>query len=473
MSRSVRSVSSVVATVLCVLAAAALAPTVRADDWPQWLGPQRDGIWREAGLLDHIPERGLQIRWRAPVHGGYAGPAVVDGRVFVTDFRPDPDAPKTADAFQRITQRGTERVLCLDAGTGKQIWSHDRPVAYTMSYASGPRATPVVNEGRVYALGGEGDLWCLDAATGKEMWSARLSSDDHAPTPMWGFACHPLVEGDLLICQGGGDDPASGHGVVTAFDKRTGVKRWTALKSREPGYAPPMVYEVGGVRQLIVWHPEAVNGLDPLTGRLLWTVPRGPARMGLTIATPRLTHDPRLGDVLFLSTFYEGAAALKLEGGEHPSARLLWARGGKARKTDALHTLFATPDVRDGHVYGVCASGELRCVDLRTGDRIWETAEATTDDNGPQKWATAFLVRLGERSDRYLIANERGDLLVGELTPTGYHARGRTHVLEPTNTDPQRAVVWSHPACAGRSIFWRNDKELICVDFAAASPARN
>ena len=190
--------------------------------------------------------------------------------------------------------------------------------------------------------------------------------------------------------------------------------------------------------------------------------------MGLTVATPRLIRDPQLGDVLFLSTFYEGAALLKIESGERPSARVLWARGGKGRNTDALHALFATPDIRDGRVYGVCASGELRCVDLRTGDRLWETAEATTYDAGPQKWATAFLVRLGERSDRYLLANEHGDLLVGELTPTGYRGLGRAHVLEPSNTDAQRPVVWSHPACAGQCVFWRNDNELICVSFAAA-----
>jgi outer membrane protein assembly factor BamB len=464
-----RHVNSLLAATLCLLGITAMA---RADDWPQWLGPKRDGIWREAGLLERIPDAGLQIRWRAPVRGGYAGPAVANRRVYVTDYRDDPSAPKTADAFQRITRRGAERVLCLDAATGKELWSHERPVAYTISYASGPRATPIIDDGRVYAIGGEGDLWCLDAATGKDVWSAKLPSGEHAPTPMWGFACHPLVEGDLLICQGGGDDPAGGHGVVTAFDKRTGAVRWTALASREPGYAPPMVYEVGGTRQLIVWHPEAVSALDPRTGRVLWTLPRGPARMGLTVATPRLIHDPQLCDVLFLSTFYEGAALLKIEGGEHPGARVLWARGGKGRNTDALHALFATPDIRDGRVYGVCASGELRCVDLRTGDRLWETAEATTYDAGPQKWATAFLVRLGQRSDRYLLANEHGDLLVSELTPTGYRGLGRAHVLKPSNTDAQRPVVWSHPACADRCVFWRNDNEMICVNFAAAPAER-
>src|SRR5205814_7757935 len=132
----------------------------------------------------------------------------------------------------------------------------------------GPRTTPVVADGKVYALGAMGDLFCLDANTGKVIWSKNFPKDYEADVPLWGFSSSPLLDRERLICLVGGKGS-----VVVAFHKDTGKEIWKALSAIEPGYAPPMIYEFGGKRQLIVWHPQAVNSLDPETGKVHWSQP--------------------------------------------------------------------------------------------------------------------------------------------------------------------------------------------------------
>lgn len=455
--------------VLCLIIAPALLPqsVSRADDWPQWLGPHRDGIWRETGLITAFPKAGLPILWRVPVGGGFSGPAVAAGRVYLTDYLPFPDVQRPKNPFQRITQPGVERIHCFDEKSGKELWADSYGVAYTMSYSSGPRATPAVDGDRLYTLGGEGMLRFQACSDGHLIWSRQLSDDMHK-TPTWGFASHPLIIGDKLYCLAPGNDPDHGRGVVTAFNKLTGQIIWSALSDKEPGYSTPMLIQAGGVPQLIAWDPDSLNSLNPQTGEVYWSIPFGPARMGLTVLTPRFYHDDMLGSLLFVSTQYEGSLVVKLDD-DHPGAKVLWKRVGKSdRKTDALHTLVSPPVLRDGHIYGIDIYGQLRCLDLKTGDRLWETTAATTYDAGPQKWAAAFLIPLAETGDHYLIANEHGDLILADLDPAGYHEISRTHLLDPTNTDPGRPVLWCFPALADRSIFWRNDKELVRASFATS-----
>ena len=148
-----------------LLIAATAISAAGADDWPQWMGPKRDNVWREKGILDTFPKDGLKVAWRAKVSNGYSGPAVADGLVFVTDFVSDTDLQD--DNFKRKKFVGKERVQCIDVKIGQQKWMHDYPATYTMSYPNGPRCTPVVDAGKVYTLGAEGDLICFDAKTGK------------------------------------------------------------------------------------------------------------------------------------------------------------------------------------------------------------------------------------------------------------------------------------------------------------------
>ena len=428
-----------------------LSAILRADDWPQWLGPQRDGVWRESGIVDAFPAGGPKVLWRVKIGGGYTGPAVANGRVYLMDRQVAEKSSVPGNAFARGIIPGAERVLCLDAKTGSVVWEHRYECTYTMSYSTGPRCTPVVSGGKVWTLGAEGNLLCLDAANGKVLWSHDFKTEYGAKTPMWGFAGHPLLDGQRLICLCGG--PGS---VAVAFDKDSGKEIWRALDAREPGYCPPTMIEVGGTQQLILWHPQAVNSLDPATGKVFWSYP-WEVRSGLTVATPRLS-----GDLLLLSSFYTSSKCFKLDASK-PAATLQWeGKSFSEKNTDTLHSLISTPFIENGHIYGVCSYGQLRCLKLDTGERLWETFAATTG-GPPVRWANAFIIK---HEKRFFLANELGDLILANLTPKGYEEISRTKLLKPTTTDPRRAVVWSHPAFANQCVFMRNDEEIVCASLA-------
>jgi outer membrane protein assembly factor BamB len=440
---------------LCINAAA-----VCADDWPQWLGPLRDGVWREAGLIEKFPEQGPTVRWRTPVSEGYAGPAVASGRVVITDRVRPKGVDNPPDPFEKPRVVGSERVLCLDEATGKVLWKYEYECPYEISYSAGPRTTPVIADGKVYTFGAMGHLCCLDLNSGRLEWQQHLPSKYNFDVPKWGMAGHPLVDGNRLICLVGGKGS-----VAVAFDKDTGSEIWKALSASEPGYAPPMIYTIDDVRQLIIWHPESVNSLNPETGEVYWTQRYGTKRTikaGLTIPTPRLD-----GDRLFFTAFYDGPLMLKVNGKMQPE--VLWSGKGHGEEpelTDGLHSIMSTPTLKNGHIYGVCSYGELRCLDAATGERIWSTHAATTGKS--TRWGNAFLVRV-DKTDHYVLFNERGDLILAELTPNGYRELSRARILEPTNkmAGPKgRRVIWSHPAFANRCVYARNDREIICVSFA-------
>lgn len=433
---------------------ALFGPLASADDWPQWLGPERDGVWRETGVVNEFPPAGPPVRWRTPIGAGFSGPAVVGDRVYVTDRVLASGAKNPDNPFARDTVAGSERILCLDANDGQILWTHEYECDYTVSYGSGPRTTPIVTGGKVYALGAEGDLFCLDAADGTVQWSRELKKDYHTNSPIWGFSASPLLDGNRLICIVGG----SGS-VAVAFDKDSGKEIWHALSAAEPGYCPPVIYDYAGRRQLIIWHPQAVNGLNPETGEVYWSIPSD-VKAGMTIATPR-----KLGNLLFVSSFYDGPLMLEFVDGES-EPRLLWrGESHSERNTDKLHCVMSTPTLTEGYIYGVGSYGQLRCLNVDTGQRIWADLQATgsTGDihSGTDRWKNAFLIR---HEDRFFLANETGDLIIAKITPAGYDEISRAHLLEPTNPMPGREVVWAHPAFADRCTYMRNDKEIICVD---------
>jgi outer membrane protein assembly factor BamB len=423
----------------------------KADDWPQWVGPQRDGVWRENGIVEKFSAEGPKVRWRVPIGGGYSGPAVANGRVYVMDRRLAPGSSNPGNAFSRGEIPGSERVLCLNEADGKVLWQHEYDCRYTVSYAAGPRATPAVVGGKVYTLGSEGNLFCLNAETGAVLWARDFKKDLGAKTPMWGFAGHPLVDGNKVICLAGGEGS-----IAVAFDKETGKELWRALSAQEPGYAPPMIYEFAGKRQLIIWHPEAVNGLDPETGKVFWTHRQAPpVRAGMTIPFPR-----KIGDLLFLTSFYNGSLLLRVDSDE-PS--VVWQSKKVSEKdTDGLHSVMATPLIENGHIYGPCSYGQFRCLKLETGERLWETFAPTSGKS--ERWGHAFVVKQG---DRAFLFSEKGELIIAKLSPEKYEEIGRAKLLEPDNQDPRRPVVWSHPAFANRSVYARNDHEIVCVSLAA------
>ncbi|MFO0967463.1 MAG: PQQ-binding-like beta-propeller repeat protein [Gemmataceae bacterium] len=437
-----------------------VGPALAADDWPQWLGPKRDGVWRETGIIDKFGPKGAKEVWRTPIGAGYSGPAVAAGRVYITDSIHDKGAKDPESGFTKSKASGVERVLCLDQKTGEILWKYEYRTKYNISYAAGPRTTPAVDGDRVYALGAMGDLVCLRVKDGEKVWHRKLLEDYGFDPPLWGFSAHPLVDGDRLISLVGGKGS-----VVVAFDKMTGKELWKKLSANEPGYCPPMIYEVDGLRQLIIWDPAGINSLNPETGAVYWSHPFF-AKPGKTLKAALSIPTPRLdGHNLFFTAFYDGPLMLRLKGKEKPT--VVWrgkGTGETPEKTDGLHAIMVTPTIKDGHIYGVCSYGELRCLKEETGERIWETHAATTGKS--VRWGNAFMV---EQGDRFILFNEGGDLIIARLTPKGYDEISRAHILEPTNTNappPGRRVIWSHPAFAGKCVFARNDREIVCVSMA-------
>lgn len=414
-----------------------------ADDWPQWLGPQRDGEWREQGILKSIPASGLKIKWRAPIHGGYSGPAVAGDRVFVTDYLRESgeivNGPGT-----RTELKGQERLLCLDASSGKELWKYSYPRDYRLSYACGPRAVPTVSEGMVYLLGAEGDLSCLTADTGKLLWQKSLTKEYKTETPIWGFSAHPLVDGEKLICVVGGE-----NSTAVAFDKKTGKELWKAITARHPGYCPPSIIEAAGKRQLLIWDADELHGMNPETGDVYWSFPLAP-NYDMSIMAPR-----KFGEFLFASGIGDVGVCLKLNS-EKPGLKQVWRGNSKS----AVYCANSTPFINDGIIYGCCCNqGQLRGVKLETGERLWETFAATTGTRRASH-GTAFIVKI---EDRFILFSETGDLLMASLSASGYKELGRFHVLKPTGECFGRDVVWSHPAYAHQAAFVRNDEEIVCV----------
>ena len=417
-----------------------------AEDWPEFRGKGRHGVWNETGILERFPEDGLDVLWRTPINRGYSGPAVVDGRIFVSDFARS--SPTT----------GTERAVCLDEQTGEILWTHEWEANYLgIAWDEGPRATPTVEGDRVYVQGAAGMLVALDVETGEPLWSRDFREEYGADMPIYGFASSPLVDGERLITLVGGVPDAK----VVAFDKRTGEELWRALSSEEsgPGVAQPIIIEASGVRQLIVWHPVALSSLDPETGDVFWEEPFR-IDYDITVAVP-----VQSGRELFVTTFYNGPLMMTLDA-DRPAAAVHWKGESNSEiLTDGLHSVMATPFIIDGYIYGIGSYGQLRCLDAATGERIWETQAVTAER---ARWASAFLVR---HEDRFFINNDRGDLIIARMTPDGYEEISRTHLIAPTSEPGNRreleTVNWSHPAYANQRIYARNDEEIIAASLAA------
>lgn len=419
-------------------------PLLPAADWPHWLGPDGNSTWSETGLLKSFPARGPEVKWKAPVGWGFSGPAVSGGRVVVHDYVVREGKPD-ANPGGRTALKGDERVRCFDSADGKEIWTHSYDQPLNLSFPAGPRCTPCISDGMVYAIGAEGHVSGLSLADGKPAWELDLKKEYKVESPIWGFASHPVVHGGLLYCKPGGDGTT-----VVALNKKTGKEVWRALTSKEPGYAPPVFVNHGGQDQLIVAHGEAINSLDPLTGAVNWTVPFVPS-YGMAIMTPRLS-----GDYLVMGGQTKKSIGLKLKS-DLSSPEIAWEGTPKT----GIAPKNSTPVADSGLLFGCDADGELRCLEAATGERLWSTDAVlgSTPNSG-----TFFLVKA---SPHWVIFNELGELVLADLTRGGYKETGRVLILEPTSPGMGRKVIWSHPAFAEKCVFARNDQQLVCVSLAA------
>jgi outer membrane protein assembly factor BamB len=393
------------------------------DAWPQWLGPSRDGIATDTGLLTDWSRRPPTIVWKQSLGRGYSSPAVVGERLYVTE----------ADASGK-----NEHLLCMDAATGKTSWTHSYRIKRNGGggYA-GPRATPTVCDGKVYWVGYDGQFLCLDAnpADGKPkvLWQHDLLTEFGAGIPMWGVACSPLIEGDLVIVQPGGK-----AGSVAAFDRRSGKLAWKSL-AEPSGYSSPVAATAAGARQIVCFTGKSVAGLDPANGNLLWQYP-WQTEYDANIATPVIA-----GDYVFISSGYgTGCALLHLaatEGGIKADA--VYVKRNKLMRNHHMTCI-----LHDGFLYGCdSGNGELKCIDLRRGEEKWS--------QGVGKHALLY-------ADGHLIVlTESGNLILVEATPNGYHEKGRMKSVL------QAPECWALPSLSGGRLYLRDNQHVLCLNLNA------
>jgi outer membrane protein assembly factor BamB len=369
---------------------------------------------------------------------------VSNGKVFIADYVTEANT-KVAN-FERKESTGVERVLCLDEATGNQLWKYEYPVKYSVSYPAGPRCTPAVDNGKVYTLGTEGNLFAFDAETGDVLWQHDFNEEYGAKTAMWGYSGHPLVDGNKLISIVGGEGS-----YVVAFDKDTGKELWKNLTSPEQGYSPPAILNVMGQRQLVLLRPDAVTAVEPETGKEIWSVPYQ-SDSGLVVMTPVVWND-----YMFVGGYSDKNMLIKLAP-DGRSADMVW----NDMALHALSPVNVQPTLDGETLYGFDQDGRLYAVKLPDGERLWNTAEPLAER--PPRSGTAFIIR---QADRFWLFTENGDLILANLTPEGYKELSRAHILDPTGDAFGRPVVWCSPAFANQRMYVRNDKECVAVDLAA------
>jgi outer membrane protein assembly factor BamB len=398
------------------------AQKVRAGDWPQFLGPTRDGIYAGSNLAAAWPRNGPPVVWQKSVGRGFSGPAVAEGQVILFDRR-----------------EYKEVVTCLDARTGQPKWSKSYPTAYQddFGFDDGPRATPCIAQGRVYAFGAEGMLTCLNLADGKLLWQVNTKTVFHAGKGFFGAACSPLVEGRAVLLNVGGPE---GAGLV-AFDTASGRVLWKCSDD-EASYSSPAAATIGQRRYAFFFTRAGLVAVNPEDGKVAFQYPwRSTMEASVNAATPLI-----IADSVFLSASY-GTGAILLRVRDN-GVEKVWSGD------DILSNHYATSVYEHGFLYGINGRADpgfspapsLRCVELKTGKIRWQ------DDS-----VGASTVLLA--GDQLLILTEAGELLRAPATPEAFKPGDRVQIM-PTG-------VRAYPALADGFLYARSKDKLYCVNLGS------
>lgn len=391
-------------------------PAAPAPYWTDFRGPRRDGHYAERPIRTDWPREGLKPLWKQPVGGGYASFAIARGRAFT------------------IEQRGGQEVVAAyHVPTGRELWTHAWSAAFReFMGGDGPRATPTWADGRVYALGAQGEFRCLDEATGKTAWRTNILEDSGATNLPWGMAASPLIVDDTVVVVPGG----GGEQSVVAYDRHTGKRAWSALGDR-PAYASPMLVTLGGVRQIVVFTASRVIGITPDRGELLWEYP-WTTQFDVNASQPLVIGDNRL----FVSSGYgTGAALIEVAPGDSGlSVREVW-------RTNRMKNQFTSSVLHEGFIYGLDES-ILACLDASTGDLKWK--------GGRYGYGQVLLA-----SGHLIVLSEQGDLALVRATPERHEEIARFPMLD--------GKTWNHPAMADGYLLIRNISEMAAFDLRRGS----
>jgi outer membrane protein assembly factor BamB len=393
----------------------------RAADWPQWLGPDRDGTSVETGLRQSFAASGPPVVWKRALGPGFSGISVVGSRL----------TTMTADANH-------EFVVALDAASGRELWRS--PVGARFGDrmgGDGPRSTPTMDGDRVIALGAKGRLAALDGASGRQLWSVDLTGDLGGSAPKWGYSASPLVHGGRVFVDVGG---SAGRGLA-AFDRRDGRVIWAAEDDRA-GYSSPVLIRPMGIEQIVFFTGRRIVSVSPDAGVAFWSLPWKTSH-DVNAATPLLLGSDRL----FISSAYgTGAAMLRVgRDGDRLVARELW-------KSTAMRNKMTTSIVHGAHIYGFSES-TLTCVDAMSGEVAWEK-----DGYGR---GTLLLA-----DGRLWALSEECELVVASARPDRYAEQGRWRVLGDR--------CWTVPSLANGRLYLRDETHIASVDLrpgGGAAPA--
>jgi len=394
-----------------VLLMGCLVMLATAADWPQWRGPQRDGISRETGLLNEWPSGGPRQIWQTKGLGqGYSGLAIAQGRLFTQG--------QSADG---------QFVLALDIATGKRLWETPTGPAYAQDRGAGPRGTPTLDGDRLFAMAGEGTLISLDAQTGKVMWKMNVMEKFGGQVPHWGVSESPLVDGSNLIVTPGGPGAA-----IVALNKKTGDLVWKS-QSDPAAYSSAIEAEVAGIRQIIAVTADAVVGLRASNGALLWKYDKASNRTA-NIATPIFQNG-----LVFLSSAYgTGCALLKLTAqGDSVNASEVYF-------TKEMQNHYSTSVVVDGNVYGF-SNAILTAMNLQSGQVEWR-------DRSVVKGSVAYA------DGKLYLLSEDGVVGLAEATPAAYMEKSRFQI--PRGEFP----TWTPPVISGGRLYLREQDNLYSFD---------
>ena len=421
--------------VLCLCSALFWTGDLFAIDWPEWRGPNRAAAWTESGIVEKLPGTGLKVLWRAPIAMGFSSPVIAAGKVYLSDSE-----------LNKPNVR--HRVHCLEADSGKVRWtySYEKPAPdwfFTEGQARGPGATPIVRNGKVYALDLFGNLVCLDTKKGKVVWKKDLKEEYQMKETS--VDTSPLIEGDLLILMLGGK---GGAGIV-ALDRNNGREVWRAL-DESVTWSSPIVIDAGGVRQLIVWTQQSVSSLDPASGKLYW---REATSTGGSPGTAGVSTPVFQNGYLLVSGWM-----FQLEK-DRPAAKTLWPEVKGVSRRILSDT--STGLLQGDYVYSAKSGGEFVCLKAATGEEIWKTNTVTSLTNAASIHVTAH-------GDSAFLFTDRGELIHAHLVPSGYEEISRVKLIEPTGLFGNQKFAWAAPAFARQNVYARNDQELICVSLAAS-----
>lgn len=383
------------------------------EEWPRWRGPRGDGISRETGIADRFPPEGPAQLWAAEVGVGYSSPVARAGRVYLFTLN---DRREVLTAF--------------DANSGKIVWSDASDGAMWAGGYPGTRATPLIDGEAIYTYGGAGELMCRDLATGAARWRINVLKTTDSRNLGWGTASSPLMVGDRLVVQSGKD-----ASVAVAVRKTDGGVAWQSEARGNGGYAHPILADVGGREQLVVFAGEAVVGMNPETGKTLWSQP-WQTSYDVNASTPVY----RDGHLLITSEYGRGAMMLKLDGN---GATKLWEHKDIQSKYPGT--------ILDGDVLYANSSGIIKCMSWPDGKILWEAK-----DTKLRLGAGGSLVRVG---DRLLTLSERGKLSLSQATPEAIELITQADIFDGSD-------VWATPLLYGGRLYAKGVTEFVCFDLS-------